>query len=61
MNNLIELKTININSTDTTVALLNDCTEVRAGDDVAMIHRQTDRQLYNITIVSMNAYDCVCV
>lgn len=28
MNNLIELKTININPTDTTVLLLSDCTEV---------------------------------
>lgn len=28
MNNLIELKTININPTDTTVLLLCDCTEV---------------------------------
>ena len=28
LNNLIELKTININPTDTTVPLLNDCTEV---------------------------------
>lgn len=28
LNNLIELKTININSTDTTVSLLSDCTEV---------------------------------
>lgn len=32
LNNLIELKTININPTDTTVSLLNDCTEV-SGDD----------------------------
>lgn len=29
LNNLIELKTININPTDTVVPLLNDCTEVR--------------------------------
>lgn len=28
LNNLIELKTININPTDTTVLLLSDCTEV---------------------------------
>lgn len=28
LNNLIELKTININPTDTTVPLLSDCTEV---------------------------------
>lgn len=28
LNNLIELKTININPTDTTVPLLGDCTEV---------------------------------
>lgn len=28
LNNLIELKTININPTDTTVLLLTDCTEV---------------------------------
>lgn len=28
MNNLIELKTININPTDTAVLLLSDCTEV---------------------------------
>ena len=28
LNNLIELKTININSTDTTVPLLSDCAEV---------------------------------
>lgn len=28
LNNLIELKTININPTDTNALLLNDCTEV---------------------------------
>jgi len=31
LNNLIELKTININPTDTTVPLLSDCTEVSEG------------------------------
>lgn len=30
LNNLIELKTINISPTDTTVSLLSDCTEVSA-------------------------------
>lgn len=31
LNNLIELKTINISPTDTTVSLLSDCTEVSGG------------------------------
>lgn len=32
LNNLIELKTININPTDTNALLLNDCTEVGPPD-----------------------------
>lgn len=36
LNNLIELKTININPTDTTVSLLNDCTEVSRLDSVPL-------------------------
>lgn len=34
LNNLIELKTININPADTTVSLLSDCTEVSGCDRV---------------------------
>lgn len=34
LNNLIELKTININPTDTTVLLLSDCTEVGSALDI---------------------------
>ncbi|XP_058886345.1 E3 ubiquitin-protein ligase HERC2-like isoform X1 [Acipenser ruthenus] len=36
LNNLIELKTININPTDTTVPLLNDCTEYHRYIEVAI-------------------------
>uniref|UniRef100_A0A8C6IXE5 HECT-type E3 ubiquitin transferase n=1 Tax=Melopsittacus undulatus TaxID=13146 RepID=A0A8C6IXE5_MELUD len=36
LNNLIELKTININPTDTTVPLLNDCTEYHRYIEIAI-------------------------
>ncbi|XP_030881180.1 E3 ubiquitin-protein ligase HERC2 [Leptonychotes weddellii] len=36
LNNLIELKTININPTDTTVSLLNDCTEYHRYIEIAI-------------------------
>ncbi|XP_019484450.1 PREDICTED: E3 ubiquitin-protein ligase HERC2 [Hipposideros armiger] len=36
LNNLIELKTININPTDTTVPLLNDCTEYHRFVEIAI-------------------------
>lgn len=36
LNNLIELKTININPTDTTVLLLTDCTEVGKLPDILL-------------------------
>ncbi|XP_054389812.1 E3 ubiquitin-protein ligase HERC2-like [Pongo abelii] len=36
LNNLIELKTININPSDTTVPLLNDCTEYHRYIEIAI-------------------------
>lgn len=36
LNNLIELKTININPTDTTVPLLSDCIEVSEAGELLL-------------------------
>lgn len=47
MNNLIELKTININPTDTTVLLLSDCTEVSPLQIISIIFA-----LSNIAVIT---------
>uniref|UniRef100_A0A8C9RA53 E3 ubiquitin-protein ligase HERC2 n=1 Tax=Scleropages formosus TaxID=113540 RepID=A0A8C9RA53_SCLFO len=54
LNNLIELKTININPTDTTVALLNDCTEYHRYIEIAIKQCRSsgiDCKIHGLSIV----------
>ncbi|MCI4375021.1 hypothetical protein PGIGA_G00104220 [Pangasianodon gigas] len=54
LNNLIELKTININPTDTTVSLLNDCTEYHRYIEIAIKQCRSsgiDCKIHGLSIV----------
>lgn len=67
LNNLIELKTINISPTDTTVSLLSDCTEVSGGRSPSpCLHLLTvvgsglapRRQPAHVLLSSLSAVSC---